>query len=93
MSITRMADCEHGVSFDDPCRECEPNRAGDEHMGAWVYCASHVGPHSTGWCTVRCEDKRPLKATNRADAVAEVKALGWRLYEGNSVYSGDREAP
>ncbi len=50
--------------------------AGDDHMGAWVYCMQHHRPHSTGWCTVGPEDKRPLAAQMRDEAYAEVRANG-----------------
>lgn len=54
--------------------------AGDEHMGAYVYCTQHVGPHSTGWCTVPAYMKLRLKATTLEDAAAETRANGWRIY-------------
>jgi len=58
----------------------EKEKAGDEHMGAYVYCRQHVHCHSTGWCTVSADDKIPLKATTHIEAVEECKANGWRLY-------------
>lgn len=54
--------------------------AGDEHMGRFVYCKQHVGPHSTGWCTVSASDKIPLQADNREEAYAEAKAMGLDIY-------------
>lgn len=29
----------------------------DKMFGDWVYCAQHMNPHLTGWCTVRNDDK------------------------------------
>lgn len=50
--------------------------AGDEGMGAWVYCKQHVRPHETGWCTVDVRDKVALKALTAEEALAEVEARG-----------------
>lgn len=72
---------------DDTSREQKQPKskpvAGDEHMGAFVYCASHLRPHATGWCTVNAFDKIPLGATRGEDAYAECKRLGFYLYDGN----------
>lgn len=57
-----------------------PPLVGDEHMGMYVYCKSHLGPHSTGWCTVPATDKIALKAMSFASAVIEVRAMGLRIY-------------
>lgn len=46
----------------------------------WVYCKSHVRPHTTGWCTVSVKDKVPLDANNRADAYAEAREKGFKIY-------------
>lgn len=46
----------------------------------WVYCASHVGPHTTGWCTVPVREKTLLAAQTREDALAEVRAMGLPIY-------------
>lgn len=43
----------------------------------FVYCAAHRTAHSTGWCTVRLAQKRPLHAETKADALTEVLALGY----------------
>lgn len=56
--------------------------AGDEHMGRFVYCKQHVGPHSTGWCTVSASDKIPLQAETLGEAYAEVEAMGLKIFEG-----------
>jgi len=56
--------------------------AGDEHMGAWVYCNQHLRPHTTGWCTVRAPSKIPLKATTGEEAYAECKERGLFIYSG-----------
>lgn len=55
-------------------------QAGDEHMGAWVYCTQHVRPHQTGWCTVWPRDKIPLEAKDREAAYAECRAKGLKIY-------------
>ncbi len=47
---------------------------------AWVYCKSHVGPHSTGWCSVSADNKIKLDAKSREDAVAECVSRGLRVY-------------
>ena len=47
---------------------------------AWVYCKSHVGPHSTGWCTVPVSDKVKLDAKDRVAAVAECKTKGLKIF-------------
>lgn len=41
-----------------------------------LYCGAHRRVHGTGWCTVRLIQKRPLKAADRQDAIAEATALG-----------------
>ena len=53
-----------------------------ETFGAdrWVYCKSHVRPHTTGWCTVHVDDKVPLDATTREAAYAEARAKGFKIY-------------
>jgi hypothetical protein len=56
----------------------EPN---DTHMGEWVYCKSHVGPHSTGWCGVSAREKIPLRATNREEAMKEAWAMGFSIFD------------
>lgn len=56
------------------------NTPDDQSLGAYCYCRSHVGPHETGWCTVPVYDKLPLKATTHAEAVAECRALNWKVY-------------
>lgn len=39
----------------------------------YVYCASHMRVHSTGWCTVPNSEKTPIKA----DTLEEAEAA-WR---------------
>jgi len=63
-------------------------KAGDEHMGAFVYCKQHCRPHSTGWCTVDAADKVPLKATTRQDAYAEAVRLGL-MFVASRANGGD----
>ena len=48
--------------------------------GRYVYCKSHLRPHTTGWCTVNPEDKILLDATDRDGAYSEVRAKGWKIY-------------
>jgi hypothetical protein len=45
-----------------------------------VYCASHLRPHSTGWCTVDNVQKVPLVATEPAEAIKEARQLGFTIY-------------
>lgn len=48
----------------------------------WVYCASHVNPHMTGWCSVSVKNKTLLNAMNREDAIRECQEKGYPLYKG-----------
>ena len=48
----------------------------DVALGAYVYCKSHVGPHSTGWCGVGLDNKMPLDADSPEAAFQECKRLG-----------------
>lgn len=52
----------------------------DNELGDWVYCRSHVRPHTTGWCTVPNRDKVPLNATSYMDAVAEARSRGFPIF-------------
>lgn len=54
-------------------------KAGDEHMGQFVYCKQHCRPHSTGWCTVDAKDKIALKALTLKEAYEEAAKLGLYL--------------
>ena len=45
-----------------------------------VYCASHMRPHFTGWCTVPNSQKTKLAATNITDAVCECRDHGYPIY-------------
>lgn len=56
------------------------NKAGDEHLGLYVYCQQHVGPHVTGWCTVNANQKISLKATTFKEAFKEVKSMKLPIY-------------
>jgi hypothetical protein len=60
------------------------NPAGDEHMGAFVYCASHLRSHSTGWCTVSAEDKIPLGVTTPDEAHSMCERLGLSIFDFNA---------
>ena len=63
-----------------------PDQTEDAAMGEWVYCAAHLRPHRTGWCTVPARDKTPLETTGTGSeavqaAYAECRQRGLRLYE------------
>jgi hypothetical protein len=47
----------------------------DVELGEWVYCKSHLRPHTTGWCGVPIRSKVPLKATNQDVAIREVRGM------------------
>lgn len=57
----------------------------DSHLGDYVYCASHVGPHLSGWCTVPASDKLGLLAETADEAHEEVKFLKLPWYNHCSV--------
>lgn len=57
--------------------------AGDEHMGAFVYCASHLRAHSTGWCTVGPLNKIPMPGATWQAAHAVADRLGLDFFDGN----------
>ena len=50
----------------------------------WIYCKPHMRAHQTGWCTVPKDNKVPLVATNRDDAIAECRSRGFALFEDKS---------
>lgn len=52
----------------------------DIKLGAWVYCRSHVGPHSTGWCSVDVGNKIALHAQTAQEATAEVRKHWWPIH-------------
>lgn len=55
----------------------DPEDDDDTVFGArQLYCGAHVRVHGSGWCTVRLAQKRPLKAVDRTEAIAEATALG-----------------
>lgn len=59
------------------------NRTEDErHFGpeAYVYCKSHLRPHTTGWCTVSVGFKVALKAKSYEDACKEARQMGFEIY-------------
>lgn len=47
--------------------------------GVWVYCAQHLRPHETGWCTVGTDQKTPLAAKTYSDAHLECRQRGFTL--------------
>lgn len=55
-------------------------RVEDEKLGTYVYCAQHVGPHVTGWCSVGNDQKLGLPATNLDEAYEWVKFLGLPIH-------------
>lgn len=55
----------------------DPETDDDTVFGARnLYCGAHCRVHGSGWCTVRLAQKRPLKAVDRTEAIAEATALG-----------------
>ena len=56
----------------------------DIQLGPYVYCASHVGPHMSGWCTVPISQKLGLLAADLQEAGELVIHLGlpWHGYCG-----------
>lgn len=55
----------------------DPETEDDTVFGARnLYCGAHCRVHGSGWCTVRLAQKRPLKAVDRTEAIAEATALG-----------------
>lgn len=46
----------------------------------YVYCAQHLAPHTTGWCTVPNREKTLLEALNYNDALEECRQKGLKLY-------------
>lgn len=61
----------------------------DTVLGAWVYCAQHLRPHRSGWCSVGVEDKVGLgsfpgtEQEQGAAAASKCRRLGLKLYDGN----------
>lgn len=62
----------------------------DEKLGPWVYCAQHLRPHPTGWCTVDLHDKLGLGEfpgtveEQVVAAVAKCKKFGLKIWKGSS---------
>lgn len=54
--------------------------AEDIALGKYVYCAAHVRPHTSGWCTVPAREKLGLLADTEDEAYAEVKWLRLPIY-------------
>lgn len=48
----------------------------------WIYCAQHLRPHTTGWCTVSNDQKTLLKATTDKEAYVECVAENMEIYRG-----------
>jgi hypothetical protein len=48
---------------------------------AFVYCASHLRPHLTGWCTVPLTEKVRLHALNYEEANDQCRRLKLPLFE------------
>jgi hypothetical protein len=53
--------------------------ASDTALSSWVYCAQHLTPHASGWCTVSNQQKLRLNAITRDEAYTEAKQLGLRF--------------
>ncbi len=51
-------------------------RAGDEHLGKYVYCKQHVAVHTTGWCMAEACEKVGLGADSLSDAIMEAELCG-----------------
>lgn len=49
----------------------------------YVYCMSHLGVHSTGWCGVGCDQKIPLDVETREQGYELAQERGWPIYDGN----------
>lgn len=61
----------------------DPHSNDDTEFGTkFIYCASHLRSHSTGWCTVHNVQKVPLTADTTGEAIAEVITLGFKVYQG-----------
>lgn len=57
---------------------CPRDEGDDEHVfgDGWIYCAQHLRPHTTGWCTVSNREKQFLHAETEAEAIEECNARG-----------------
>lgn len=49
--------------------------------GAWVYCRQHLRPHTTGWCTVRADEKVPLDVSSQEAAYDECRRRGFEIFD------------
>lgn len=54
----------------------------DTVLGEWVYCASHLAAHKSGWCTIPLDDKIGLGPDVDCQLTADEKCrkLGLKLY-------------
>lgn len=65
------------------------NETEDVVLGEWVYCAQHLRPHRSGWCSVSVDDKLGLGSFPGTDheqgvaAFSKCRRLGLKLYDGN----------
>ena len=57
---------------DTPDNGVDPDDA--DFFGEWVYCASHLAAHRTGWCTVPNSDKLGLGSFEGTDEQQALKA-------------------
>lgn len=69
----------------------------DSSMGDWVYCCSHLRPHSTGWCSIERSHKIRLgtkgyTADRVTAAYAECRALGLHIFEEKTPYDWQAQA-
>lgn len=52
----------------------------------WVYCRAHLRPHTTGWCSVGCQDKIGLGISGKGldkmkEAIAKCHSWGLKIYK------------
>lgn len=45
----------------------------------YVYCVSHVRPHTVGWCTVGAGNQYPLAAQDDVSALQETRNLNFPI--------------
>jgi len=71
-----------------PLESEDAEKSDDTIFGDWVYCSQHLGPHTTGWCTVNNMNKVGLgivgKTAESAKAAGnKCKHLGLKIYSGS----------
>lgn len=48
----------------------------------WIYCAQHLRPHLTGWCSVPVSQKLGLGVSTEKEAYAKCALLGLSVFKG-----------